>query len=191
MKTEEEHIADISKKEFEKVLLSKSELSIWLDRYEDIFSDFDPSPYSERILSDDFLHEVRKRTHEKDTGKIQLRLLLPENVRNKETEAVIIRHLHAHFKHETLLLAEHKKKMTRKGWLLTLCGLTVMTFAAWLIYISAQNFPISMLRVVTEPAGWFLVWTGLEQVFYTTQKINPDLYFYKRMNKAEISFWSY
>jgi hypothetical protein len=36
------------------------EISIWLDSYNDIFSDFDSRPFSERTVSDDFLSEVRK-----------------------------------------------------------------------------------------------------------------------------------
>ena len=44
------------------------DISIWLDNYDDIFSGFDPKPYSERVLSDDFLTEVGKVCKEKDEG---------------------------------------------------------------------------------------------------------------------------
>ena len=37
-------------------LLELAEISILLDSYDDIFSDFDPSPYSERTLSDDYFN---------------------------------------------------------------------------------------------------------------------------------------
>ena len=36
-------------------LLKKGEISLLLDSYTGIFSDFDPRPYAERTLSDDFL----------------------------------------------------------------------------------------------------------------------------------------
>lgn len=45
-------------------ILEMSEISIWLDNYDDIFSDFDPRPYSQRSLSDDFLAEAKKIEHE-------------------------------------------------------------------------------------------------------------------------------
>ena len=109
------------------------------------------------LCLNDFLHEIRKRIHESDTGKIQLKLLLPESKRNKERETVIVRHLHSHFKYEAIEFAEHKKKMQNRGWLSTLAGLIIMMFAAWFVYNSAKHFSISMLRVITEPAGWFLV----------------------------------
>ena len=191
METKHKSSAGKKNQKYKNLLLSKSELSIWLDEYDDIFSDFDPSPYSDRTLSDDFLHEIKKRIHESDTGKIQLKLLLPESRRNKEKETIIVRHLHAHFKQEALQFSANKKKMKTNGWLLTCAGLIIMIFAAWLVYNSAKHFLTSILRVITEPAGWFLVWTGLEQVFYKSKTMNADLNFFENMSKSEISFWSY
>ena len=45
-----------TKEETEK-LLQQSEISLLLDSYDDIFSDFDPRPYNQRALSQDFLAE--------------------------------------------------------------------------------------------------------------------------------------
>ena len=39
-------------------------VSLWLDNYDNIFSDFDPRSYAHRELSDDFLIEAKKVTHE-------------------------------------------------------------------------------------------------------------------------------
>lgn len=39
---------------------SRAEISIWLDSYNDIFSDFDSRPISLRSLSDDFITQVKK-----------------------------------------------------------------------------------------------------------------------------------
>lgn len=35
-------------------------ISLWIDSYDDIFSDFDPRHFSLRNISDDFLYEVKK-----------------------------------------------------------------------------------------------------------------------------------
>ena len=49
-------------------LLKKSEISLSLDNYDDIFSDFDPRPFSQRALSDDFLIEAKKASRDKVSG---------------------------------------------------------------------------------------------------------------------------
>src|SRR4051812_10842504 len=79
-------------------LLSKSELSIWLDNYDDIFSSFDSRPVAERTLSDDFITEARKMAREKVSGHIELKLLMPAKARHKATEEAIIKSLHERFR---------------------------------------------------------------------------------------------
>ena len=41
-------------------LTETKDIKIWIDEYDGIFSDFDPRPYSERNMSDDFLNECNK-----------------------------------------------------------------------------------------------------------------------------------
>ena len=55
-------------------------ISLILDNYDDIFSDFDPRPYTVRALSDDFLNECRKAIIEKGEN-IELRFLLSKKQR--------------------------------------------------------------------------------------------------------------
>ena len=80
------------------------EISIWLDSYDDIFSDFDSRPLSERTVSDDFLSEVRKVCDEKSRNKIHLKLSIPESLRNTEDEKIIIKRLHLFFRNSHQLI---------------------------------------------------------------------------------------
>ena len=59
-----------------KKLLQLSEISLIIDTYDDIFSDFDPRPYSQRALSDDFLLEARKASKDKVSGTFELNFLV-------------------------------------------------------------------------------------------------------------------
>ncbi|PIU76093.1 hypothetical protein COS75_00785, partial [Candidatus Pacearchaeota archaeon CG06_land_8_20_14_3_00_35_12] len=79
-------------------LLQMSEISLWLDHYDDIFSDFDPRPFSQRALSDDFLLEAKRASKEKISGAIEMQFLIPHDKRNKELENTIKKRLHDHFK---------------------------------------------------------------------------------------------
>lgn len=67
-------------------LLKLSEICLILDTYDDIFSDFDPRPYDERGLSDDFLSEARKAVKKKPSETIELKFLIPANKRNLSDE---------------------------------------------------------------------------------------------------------
>ena len=47
------------------ITMHESKMSLILDTYLDIFSSFDPRPYEERSLSDDFLDECKKMVIDK------------------------------------------------------------------------------------------------------------------------------
>lgn len=165
-------------------------VSIWLDRYEDVFSDFDSRPFNERALSDDFIAEAKKIAKEKPGGKIELKLLLPASGRNHETEEVIVRNLHTHFRHFAHVMEGEIKYKRRKGLLLSASGFLVMALAVYIISISGNRLYLNLLRVVFEPSGWFLVWVGFEDIFRESRVRKTELDFNSKMAHAEISFVS-
>ena len=83
--------------------LREGNISLILDSYDDLFSDFDPRPYAQRALSDDFLVECKKASVVKKS-KIELRLMAPKHKRNHFDEVKIKKrlkeHFHKHFKNE-------------------------------------------------------------------------------------------
>jgi hypothetical protein len=174
----------------QKELFSKVHLSIWLDTYDDIFSDFDSSPYSERVLSDDFLNEAKKIAKEKISGAIGLKLLIPSSIRNKETEEVIIKNLHSHFRKHTHQLQMGMKKIRKTGAIISSIGILILVVAAYLVNLPFESFMTNVLRITLEPLGLFLVWTGLDRIFYLSRKMKPESEFNNKMAHAEILFLS-
>jgi hypothetical protein len=174
-----------------KELLSKSELSIWLDHYDDIFSDFDSRPYETRSLSDDFLNEAKKMAREQSGGKIELKLLMPAAQRNPETESVVIKSLHSHFRHFIHAIETEMKHARVKGYNLATAGILTMTISAIIINITQTNIYLNTLRVILEPAGWFLVWTGLDHILYVSKGKHSELDFNSKMAHSEITFLSF
>lgn len=179
-----EHITE------KKESLKRPSVSITLDRYDDVFSDFDSRPFSERALSDDFIVEARKMAKEKPEGKIELELLLPADKRNHETEAIIVKNLHTHFRHFAHVIETEIKHTKRRGTILTVVGFMLMILAAYIISLSEKSFLFNSLRVVLEPSGWFMVWFGLEDIFYGSRKKKSELDFNLKMAHAQISFLS-
>lgn len=172
-------------------LLKLAEISILLDSYNDIFSDFDPSPYSERILSDDFIAQAKKFSKDKDSHKMSLKLLLPASSRNEQDEKVIVKRLHAHFKDAYEHVENDVRKTNRKGILLTVIGIALMITASYLSFIKAERYHVHFLLVLFEPAGWFLLWAGLDHLVYLSKSTKKDFDFYSKMTKAEIKFLTY
>lgn len=179
-------------KENEKdTLLKLSEISLWLDTYDDIFSDFDPRPFSQRVLSDDFLREAKKASLDKPSG-IELKFLIPKDIRNSETEAMIKKRIHDYFKKHSLEMQKEIKSTIKKGILITLFGSFIMIAATSIsLWYHDSGLLPTFLVVLLEPAGWFLVWEGLNNMFLDTKPFKTDLAFYQKLAKCEISFQDY
>src|SRR3990172_6758605 len=107
-------------------------ISLWLDNYDDVFSDFDPRPFSERAISDDFLSEAKKMFRENSKGRFELRLLIPEAVRNSKEESLVSSRLRAYFKG---VEKDEQKKMAqekRAGFLSLALGFSLISSALFI-----------------------------------------------------------
>ncbi len=169
-----------------------SQISLWLDSYTNIFSDFDPRPYSQRALSHDFLSEIKRASSDKESGTLELSFLIDRKKRDHNLESTIRRRLKAHFKHHVELLKKEKDKTIIRGLLFSMVGVVLMFATTIVIFRYEKNSSIitSFLIVLLEPAGWFSFWEGLNTIFFESKSVNPELAFYRKMMNASITFIS-
>ncbi len=167
------------------------DIPLWLDEYNDIFSDFDPRHYSERALSEDFLTELKRASGDK-IEKFELLLLVPASKRIHYDEIIIRKRLMEHFNKHYNQLHKETYGIINKGLTITLIGILLMLTTTYLMFTYGERtLLMSFAIVLLEPAGWFLFWEGLNQVIFESKKISPDTKFYEKMSKCKISFMSY
>jgi hypothetical protein len=165
-------------------------INLGLDEYDDIFSDFDARPYSARMLSEDFLHELKRASLGQEDEGLILNLLLPKDRRNAATEKVVRDRLKSHFRRRHLRLEEKHRKDIILGVLMVAIGVICMLVATYLLTGFAQNLWRSFIVVLLEPAGWFTFWEGLSQLLFYSKDTKPNLVFYRKMSSAKIGFVS-
>ncbi len=176
----------MKKGEFDSYLKSQAGIPLVLDSYDDIFSDFDPRPYSYKALSGDFLLECKKASIEKK-GKIKIRLFLSKNKRDPLEEIKIKKRLKEHF---TKHLREKKKEIRKiklHGVFWAILGSAMMVLSALLINMQGPFFFFFLMTLV-QPAGWFFLWEGMGKIWIVPGEKKPDYNFYKKMSNSEISF---
>ena len=169
----------------------KNQVSVWLDSYDDIFSDFDPMPYTKRALSDDFIHQVKKLSAGHSRGQTSLELLFPVPKRNMETEKVVAEQLQRHFRLTYEKLLEERRNRHRRAWFFVLSGVLFMVISSYLSFLSSRLYFMHLMKTFSEPAGWFLLWTGLDQFLYFSAKSTSDMAFYKSFRDTEIECGGY
>jgi hypothetical protein len=166
-----------------------SEISILLNNYGEIFSDFDPRPYHQKALSVDFLQEIKRASYDKE--KLELKLLVPKKTRHVVHEKDIKRRLKEHFKKHYLLVGKEIRKIKNRGWIFAFLGLAMITVAAFLSSLGSSKIFIHFLTVLFEAGGWFTGWNGLDQIYYIAGNKTADFEFYRKTSKCKISFVYY
>ncbi|MFA6065009.1 MAG: hypothetical protein WCW44_01685 [archaeon] len=173
-------------------LLQLSEISLILDTYDDIFSDFDPRTLDKRSLSDDFLFELKRATKENMTGVIEINFLIPVEQRKTDKETMIKKRLRDHFKKHYDLVLKEIEKARNKGLVMIVIGVILSILTAIFVYPhEGANILFNVILVLIEPAAWFTVWEGANRIFGAWEDKKVDLDFYKKMTKSEISFTGY
>lgn len=162
------------------------QISLRLEQYDDIFSDFDLRPYSHRALSSDFLEEIKRASRDKSNEGIDLALYIPEAARNPAQEPVIIERLSAHFKKHYLMVKKEKRNVLGLGIGMVVLGVICMILATYVVFEDpSHSVGLSFLVVFLEPAAWFLLWEGMDQIIFTSKNVQPELDFYRKMSHAE------
>ncbi|HEU5292440.1 MAG TPA: hypothetical protein VFU05_17455 [Cyclobacteriaceae bacterium] len=184
MKTHSEHGTEFKNRDV-------NVISLWIDSYDDIFSDFDPRPFSERTISDDFVAQMKRLSRE-SRGKVAiLKLLVPDGMQREEHEKVIKKRLFDYFNNISQQLRAELKGTKVKGLSFTLLGITLMIIASYISFLKLSAFSFNMIRVLFEPGGWFLFWIGLDFLISGIKSKSSEAQFYNRMEAVHVEFGSY
>ncbi len=157
-----------------------------LHSYEDIFSDFDPRPHTQKAISGDFLLACKKASIDKE--KVDLKLFVPKQKRKSKEETKIKRRLREHFKRHCKGKKKEIMKLKLSGVFWILIGSAMMILSVFLIGMKA-SFLFHLLMTLAQPSGWFFLWEGLRKVLITPNEKRPDYIFYKKMANSEIYFF--
>lgn len=165
-------------------------IHIGLDSYDDIFSDFDPSPYSERLLSEDFVLEAKRRYAERKGGRLELRFSLPEKLRSRKTEALIKRRLRQYFQEKARELEEEVRKNRARGAVYFGAGFLVLLSVAFIPGVEALSGVSHLLEILLVPVGWFGMFDGVELLVESPRRFEKDMAFNRKLAEAEYTFFS-
>ena len=170
---------------------NQNNVSIWLDNYDDIFSDFDPRNLNERNISDDFLDELKKLVSETSFQIQEIKLLLPSDKRNDESERIISSRLHAFFKKNITEQKNERTKTKKNGIGILITGLILLLIAGYISKFQTANILIRVLFVITEPSGWYFAWSGFEKIFSISENKRITFSFYQKLARSKIQFYKY
>ncbi len=165
------------------------EISIVIDDWDDIFSDFDPRPLGDRAFSEDFIYELKKRYRETKTGRMLILICAPMALKDEKSEKIVIQRLKREFKREALQRRKEIFKIRVRGIIFVIfgvCSLGTLTFITY--YGGLGKITMEFLGIVLMPMGWFGIWEGLSKIVDTSPKFIQDEIFFEKISKADYKF---
>jgi len=178
-----------SKKRAEQRVQDLREIGVVIDTWDDIFSDFDPRPLSERTVSGDFVDELKKRYRETQAGNFIITIYAPVSLRNEDSERMVTSRLRKHFR----LRFMQKKKVIAliriKGIIFVIigiCSLSFLTLATYFRFLS--ELALQIISIILMPLGWFGIWEGLLKLVDTSPVVIHDSRLFENLLKATYHF---
>ncbi|MFH1715340.1 MAG: hypothetical protein ABH857_04000 [Elusimicrobiota bacterium] len=165
------------------------DISIAIDSWDDIFSDFDPSPLTQRVLSGDFLSELKKRYRENARGEFIITIYAPIELEDKGSERIVIKRLKQYFKFRQLSLLKDIRLLRIKGLMLLFFGmlsLGVITFLTY--YKTFKQLTIELMGIILMPLGWFGIWEGFSLLIEQDPFIKKDIDLFTKLSRAAFTF---
>ena len=168
----------------------KRDVIIGISGYEDLFSDFDPRPFVQKAVSDDFMTELNKLTAEDDAQIRTLKFQMPHSARTPESEMIIAKRLEHDFARIHAKTAHDVRSIYTSGIVKAIFGMLALMGA-----LSVTNFDIpplwrNLCLVVLEPAGWFFMWSGFEETLNGSRPLRLKRDFYAQLRRCKIEFAS-
>jgi hypothetical protein len=173
----DEHIRDIQ------------DISIAIDSWDDIFSDFDPSPLEQRILSEDFLSELKKRYRETQRGNFLITIYAPLSLRDESSEKIVLKRLKQYFKFRHLGLQKEFNESVGKGLIFVVMGILFLSTLTLVAYFKLLGtLALELLSILLMPLGWFGIWEGFSRVIDPAPMLKQDLGLFAKLAKATYKF---
>ena len=167
------------------------EIAITLDTYDDIFSDFDPRPYAQRELSEDFLKEINRRYMEDKRGRFEVHFTIPSSERDMKEESLIKKRLREHFSFMAKRESDSIKKTKNRGYLYIAIGAAVLLADAYFFFLFNEGSIIyRVVSIFLVPAGWYGMFTGIGKVIDEPYDSVERKSLYEKFERANYVFLS-
>ena len=119
-----------------------------------------------------------------------LLLLLPQDKRDENSENVIGSSLKNFFKDQFYSSKDKFGKKLTTGIILLLAGSVTMMVNSYINFKTSHSFFLSFVKILLEPAGWFLLWLGFDFLFYDLREIKKEKKFFEEFSDINIHFMS-
>lgn len=164
-------------------------IAVSLDSYNDVYDDWDPSPFKKRDIEDEFSDFVSDSALDIPLKyDIAIKLHLPESIKDEKKEDLLKKAYRNHFKFLIGRLYRHKKKLREK--LMAYSSLAILfLLIAYTRPMWSENIILEVLREGIFVGGWVFLWEVFTLLFITFREEKHNESHLNRLLHANIEFF--
>ena len=164
-------------------------ISIAIDTYDDIFSDFDPRDLTQRDLSEDFIIELMRRHRQDPKGKFDVVLVAPKSIEDPSAEKKIVSRLNRYFHQKYARYKRSINDIRIRGLIYIASGMALLiTLALLTYYKKLETLMLEIVGIMFMPLGWFGIWEGFSKIVDMPFKLESDTQVYRKLSRAAYKF---
>jgi hypothetical protein len=163
-------------------------IQILLDSYDDVYDDWDPSPFKLRDIEDEFLdflwdsvEDIPKR------DAIIFEFSIPASLKNEQKELILVSALQHHFDYMRTRNERKRRKENLEALKYFLLGIFFF-IVAYMGPFKSETLPVQILKEGLLIGGWVFIWETISNVFIESRELNEERLIIKRFIQAKISF---
>ena len=163
-------------------------IEVSLDDYDDVFDDWDPSPFKKRDIEDEFSDFILDSSMDIPlTFNITLVLYLPQDKKDERKESTLIAAFRNYYQYA---IERHKRANSNLNnrtvfyLCLSLFLLGIGYFFSW----DTENIIYNIVHEGIFVGGWVFLWEFFTNIFIKKRELHRQYRLYKRLLQSEIRF---
>lgn len=164
-------------------------IEVALDRYTDIFSEWDPAPFKRRELDPDLQLYLEGSADEiPPKHAIEVCFTLPPGHRNAAMEQEVRRGLSNSVDFKLYLLRRDIKLINTRTFHYVLAGLGTLLVATLMAEPSEGSVVTSVLTEGLFIGGWVFLWEAVSLFFFSNRDLLNRYSLYQRFRRSQVIF---
>ena len=163
-------------------------IQISLDKYDDVFDDWDSSPFKMRDIEDEFLDFIWDSIEDIPSHMdVIFEFSIPQALQNEQKEKVLISALNHQFDYMLRKIKRQRIKDLKET--LRYFSIGVFFFIVfYTVFDEASSFISQIIKDGLFVGGWLFIWETFSNIFIKSHKLSEERQIIQRFKRARIKF---
>ena len=163
-------------------------IQISLDKYDDVFDDWDSSPFKMRDIEDEFLDFIWDSIEDIPSHMdVIFEFSIPQALQNEQKEKVLISALNHQFDYMLRKIKRQRIKDLKET--LRYFSIGVFFFIVfYTVFDEASSFISQIIKDGLFVGGWLFIWETFSNIFIKSYKLSEERQIIRRFKRARIKF---